>query len=237
MKITVVILTCDRLGLTRQTVDSFLEHNNRSNFDIFYGDDASNESTHKFMASRKIPCIVRHTKRKGCSPTSNELIKESIRIVYNPLTLYLQNDFETVRPLPLRAICHVFNRKPDIGWMRLWGRWNNEPLEHKEFTHRYKKKHPVVKWTFLTSHREKIAIGDIDWKYHPCIHRTDILVSVLDGVLRDRHAGHKALETKLLTAVLTNNVVRNLGVKRSTPQGLFGLPKHAKRKKVAYEGP
>ena len=129
-KITVAILTCDRLSLTKRTVDSFISHNGRDQFDLYFGDDAStSDETHEFMESRNIPCLVKHKRRLGCSPTTEELINKAMGSSDNEYVMYLQNDFETVRPMNIRLIERIFEDQK-VGWIRLAGiYWNNTEKE------------------------------------------------------------------------------------------------------------
>jgi hypothetical protein len=40
-KVVVALLTCDRYEYTRITCESFLAHNDPSDFELYYADDAS----------------------------------------------------------------------------------------------------------------------------------------------------------------------------------------------------
>ena len=224
MRITVVILTCDRLELTRRTVKSFLRHNRREDFDIFYGDDASTDPRiHEFLDRQNIPCFMRHKKRHGCSPSSDELI----HLAQTDHTLYLQNDFESVRPIPLDIIQQIFDTRPQVGWIRLYGLNKNDTIPGGNPTdprNKFKPGTPVVKWKKFEIGGEKLEIGDAQWSYHPAIHRTEVLQKLIKGATRERDAGMAAIRSGLFTARFMRNITNHIGVRKTTPGGKFGKP-------------
>lgn len=228
MKITVAILTCDRLELTKKTVKSFLKHNSRDNFEIFYGDDASLDPTiHEFMKRNDIPCLMNHKKRAGCSPSSDELINLAWMINQAPYILYLQNDFESVRPIPLDAVKQTFDDKSNVGWIRLYGLNKNDTIKGGNPTdprNKFKDGSPVVRWEKLKIFGEKIEIGDAQWSYHPAIHRSDVLRKLIKGATRERDVGMAAAKSGILTARFMKNVTNHIGIRKTTPGGKFGKP-------------
>jgi hypothetical protein len=231
IRISVAILTCDRLELTRKTVESFLKHNNRDNFDIFYGDDASTiPQIHKFMEKHSIPCLMKNKKRLGCSPSSAKLINLTTMISQLPYILYLQNDFESARPIPLNIIQQVFDKHRKVGWIRLYGLNKNDTIPGGNPTdprHKFKggvPGGPMVKWKKLEIDNEALEIGDAQWSYHPAIHRANVLNKITKGATRERDVGVAALKTGLLTARFTKNITNHIGIRKTTPGGKFGKP-------------
>ena len=227
MKITVVIPTCDRLKLTQKTVESFLRHNDRANYDIYYGDDASkDQSTHEYMASQNIPCLVKHTKRKGCSPTSDALIQAAALQNDNKLILYIQNDCETIRTIPLQVIEEIF-KIPNVVTVRLYGLHKNNTIpggNPVSTTHHGKPGLPKVKWKPLTIHGESLEIGDIHWAFNPSINRKDVLTKIVTGVQSEADAIKKAVRIGILTVRFMNNITNHIGYDQSTPNGIYGKP-------------
>lgn len=226
--ITVAILTCERYDLTRKTVESFIKHNGRADFDFCYGDDASTDKRiHEFMDELDIPCLVKHKKRVGCSPTSDELVQAASKLDnHNPYLLYLQNDFETVRTISLEVIQELF-AAPKVGWVRLYGRHKNDTVpggNPTNNTHKAKPGKPTVQWSKTTIYGEEIEMGDIHWGYSPSINRMEVMTNIVAGAKCEMDVSIKAMHTGLLTARFVRNVTNHIGHGQSTPNGLYGKP-------------
>lgn len=228
MHIAVAILTCDRLDLTKRTVKSFLKHNNGNDFEIFYGDDASKDSViHQFMKKQGIPCLMKHKKRVGCSPSSEELINLTWIISKAPYVLYLQNDFESVRPIPLNIVQRVFDDHFRVGWIRLYGLNKNDTIPGGNLTdpkNKFKPGSPMVKWKKFKVANEELEIGDAQWSYHPAIHRSKVLRELTKGAARERDVGIAAVKSGFLTARFMKNITNHIGIRKTTPGGKFGKP-------------
>jgi len=228
MQIIVVLLTCNRLDLTKRTVKSFLKYNNRNDFEIFYGDDASTDSAiHRFLKRQNILCLMKHKKQLGCSLSSDKLIHLARDTSDVPYILYLQNDFESTRPIPLNIAQQIFDIQPKVGWIRLYGLNKNDTIPGGNTTdprNKFKPGAPVVKWEKLKILNEEIEIGDAQWSYHPAIHRTEVLCKLIRGAIRERDVGRAAIKSGLLTARFMKNITNHIGIKRTTPGGKFGKP-------------
>jgi hypothetical protein len=226
MKIAVVFLTCDRLDLTKKTVKSFLNKNDRSNFDLFYGDDQSTDDRiHSFMNRNSIKCIMTHGKRRGCSQSSDELLYRASNESNADYILYMQNDFESVRTIPLKVIAEIMDDHQNVGWIRLYGLNKNATVpggNPTDPTNKFKPNKPMVEWTPSTIFGENIEIGDAQWSYHPAIHRWDILLHIIKGATRERDVGIAAVHTGLLTARFMDNITNHIGIRKTTPGGKFG---------------
>ena len=75
MKIAIALLTCDRFEYTKRTCETFLEHNDASDFRLYYGDDASaDQRVPELVESLGFRPVVRHATRQGCSYASDELL-------------------------------------------------------------------------------------------------------------------------------------------------------------------
>lgn len=226
MHLVIAILTCDRFELTRKTVNSLLHYN--QGLSIFYGDDASTDpKIHRLMANHGIKCIMRHNKRTGCSPSSEELINSVWAATEAPFMLYLQNDFESVRPLPLGVTQQIFDQRPDVGWIRLYGLNKNNTIKGGNPTdprNKFKPGQPLVEWKKLKIDDENIEIGDAQWSYHPAIHRSEVLRKLIKGATRERDVGIAAIRSGLLTARFMKNITNHIGIRKTTPGGKFGKP-------------
>ena len=126
MKLVVALLTCDRYEYTKTTCETFLEHNDPSDFHLYYADDASTDArVPELVEALGFRPLVRHSRRSGCSVTSGELACEVSRVVgEDALVWYLQNDIATIRPLNLACIASVFD-DPRVHVLRTYGRWKS----------------------------------------------------------------------------------------------------------------
>ena len=224
-KITVAILTCDRLSLTKKTTDSFISHNGRDNFDVYYGDDASSsDEIHEFMKKRDIPCLVRHDRRLGCSPTTEELINKAMECSNNEYIMYLQNDFETVRPIDIDLVERIFEDR-EVGWIRLAGiYWNNTEKESRAYStvHGRLPDKPEVEWGPYDIGEEALEITTAPWSHHPSIARRSVLQKIVKNIKREVDAVQNAYKTNLKAVRFLDNITNHIGTKQSTPCGKFG---------------
>jgi hypothetical protein len=202
--------------LTTKTIESFLRYNNRDNYDIFYGDDASEDPTiHELMRKHNIPCLMKHDTRKGCSPSTDELIQKVCNKNDNKYILYLQNDFESLRPIPLDIVKQIMETMPEIGWVRLWGKRNNDRKINQP-----DRLEPG--WTPLKIGSEQLEVGRYIYPYCPMISRRDILSQSVRGAARERDTRRAGIKTGLKTIRFTRNIVNHIGFDIQTPGGEYG---------------
>ncbi len=231
MKIHVAILTCDRVDLTRITVDSFLKHNDRARFSIKYGDDAStNQGIHELMRDRNIECVVRNRTRLGCSPTSEALVNAVSkdpwwRIRSRDLLLYLQNDFESVRPIDLELIDRIF-RDPRVGWVRLFGEHKNDRVigGNPAITyHRQRPGRPDIEWErYDIGQLEELQIADAPYSLHPTIVRRNLARSIFKDAKSELDTLRNADRLGVKCVRFMRNVTNHIGIGAATPGGLYG---------------
>lgn len=229
VKIAVALLTCDRYDYTVKTVDSFLEHNDPSKFLLFHADDASTDPrVVEYVQSRGFATVVRNDKRQGCSATTTALIRAvTDRVQHDTLTVYLQNDFESVRPLPVTLIAELLSRG-DVSFVQLAYRRPRSPYM-KRLRYVWPDGAP---WTFGDSQR-----GEYVWThvgggtgYHPTVATLAMWLQCV-GVKRELHFLRATKRLSRRVARLTRPVMRHIG-RRVTPNGLFGFRRKNRRSKV-----
>lgn len=220
MKLAVALLTCDRFDYTVQTVESLLKHNDVSDWNLFYADDASTDSRmRRYVEAHGFEPLVLHEERKGCSPTTEELIGEvGKRVSAKTPLLYLQNDFESVRPLPL-GIAETLLGFNDASFVQ---------LAYRRPRHRRSKR--IVwswpggqPWTYGdASHGDYVfTLPGVGCGYHPTIARLCYWADSVSGIRKERQFWRANARLGKRIYRLTDPVMRHIG-RKATPNGLFG---------------
>jgi len=207
----VAFLTCGREDLTIRTLKSF--QNLNENWEKFYADDASNDQLgmRKIVESFGFHPLVLNDHRIGCSKTTDLLAQAVLKTVgENRLVLYLQNDFELLRPIPLGPIRSLL--KSGIGWVWL-GDWHKGEA-------------------FLRNERidgELFEIGKSDFVYNPpLIAMSQTFARILDGATSENDVVMRSRTLNLQAASFLNNIAVHTGGQfcnghgtRATPGGIF----------------
>jgi hypothetical protein len=222
MKIALGVLTCDRYDYTVRTVESFLEFNQPEDFLLFHADDAStDERIVPYMQANGFKTIIQNTTRVGCSPITDAVVQEVAKLTDpGTLFLYLQNDLESVRPLPIDQVRDLLVR-PEITFVQLSYRsaaqkytkhikWMSEANRGGEEWVFGETKHPVVYAGFKRGMGFQPSIAPIEtWK--PAASRNK----------KEREFRAKTEFRDREMCRLTLPVFRHIG-KWRTPDGKFG---------------
>ncbi len=207
----VLLLTCDRLDMTQTTLESFRKFNPRG-WTCYWADDASvNPKAMGALCQQHgfIP-IVTHSKRKGCTQTTDEAVQAIHNVEGNDrLVLYLQNDFKVLRKIPL-DVCRELLAQPGIGWVRL-GPKPGGPIEY-----------PV---RFPSN--DPIDVGLSSYNYNPCsISLSQTLVELFRDQTCEWNVTYRSMKMKRKAAVFKIPVVFHIGgeIDSKTQHGLLSTP-------------
>jgi len=215
-KIAVALLTCDRLKYTQKTVRTFLRRNNAEDFHLFYADDASTQQEiHAFVQEHDFEPVLLNKQRLGCTPTSDGMIREiRRRIGDDGLILYLQNDFQFLRPIPLDVVERVFvELQPHT--LRLYGKYKNV------FRRRWDRGARRVSWKAYDFGPEVIQVATrARWSWNPSITPAGVLAELAHGALREKTLMRRSRRRKFITARFAENITSHFG-RRRTPQGIY----------------
>jgi len=219
MKIAVALLTCDRPGYTKRTLQSFFRHNAEMASRFYYADDASRDPQVRRIAENHgfEPVYLNDgPPRRGCSPVSDMLLRETLkRTGPEWLVLYLQNDFESVAPIPVDVVESFFS-DPNKATLRLWynrrfwrrQRENGWPIEHYAG-------HKVIA---RTTGAWQVQIARLGW-----------LAEMARGARSEKHLQRRirARQKQWQIGTLADKVMLHIGRKR-TPMGVYknkqGMP-------------
>jgi hypothetical protein len=205
--IAVCLMTCDRDGYTRRTIDSFLEQNpDRSRFVLLHGDDASkDQKNHRLARAAGFRTVVQHQVRCGILATRIAMIQAAAN--FAPWVLVLENDQESIRPFPWELFDFVARNKK-IYCLRLFGEFKDAARRDRcKVTHQWKR-HRLVKWYPLEGAPEKSQFGAIHWSAQPTVTRVISAIAI--------HCKHK--RDVGLTARVLNNVMVHIGEERTAAE-------------------
>ena len=172
MKPALALLTCDRLGYTRRTLETLAEQNDLSRFALLHGDDGSTErEVFPLVRSYGFKTVHASTYKQGWRVARLGLfgVAEKRKI---PWVLYLENDQDWVRPFPW-ALFDLVQRDKRIYCLRLQGEFKDrERLDAHMVHHKDTDRTTPVKWKPIKKAPEPAQVGVIHWSAQPSITRT-----------------------------------------------------------------
>lgn len=224
MKIAAAMLTCDRIDYTETTVSSFRKFHPDLDWSCFYLDDASEdpESIRSLMAGHGFAAVTCRRDRRGCTPSTHELVRRVVAHVPDvDLLLYLQNDFEFMRPIPVDLVTRLFTEDAQwgrrLGCFRLAGRWQ-DPGKVQMHERWFR----PTKWYRIVEPAMELEIGQAPFVYNPpSILRPDLFLYFLDGSFNEKAVAKRSDSIPFVTIRPAGNITRHIGVVR-TPGGKFG---------------
>jgi hypothetical protein len=234
MKLGIGLISCDRVEETVRTIESFALHNTRGNpldvpgehvVQLFHADDSSKDpyirrtaANHGFELITKI-----HEPRQGGQAMRRQFIAAAKTAGCTHI-LVLENDWESVRPLPWDAIGFAFSFE-QIFCMRLYGVYRERDpvtgLGRRACgkTHYGKGKgihDPNWQKVMVPKTNEMLEFGDIHWGAPPNITRIAEAVWLHDGTKSEGAIIKKSAKIgPLLSARVVDNVFYHIGYDRT----------------------
>ena len=216
--IAVLLQTADRSKYTVATVDAFLRHNNPGDFRLFLADDASErERGTRYARDRGFELVFQNDTRQGCTLT----LRAAIKTLYERLPpetplLYLQNDVEFVRPLPVALVLNLL-REYNVTAVRLYGDW-------KGYRHRGRARasdrQGKIDWYRKTIDGEEIGFARTKWSHLPHVARLRDVMRFTATARNERDVWRNARAAGCIVARFENNVIYHVGHRR-TPNGKY----------------
>jgi len=226
-KIPVGFQTCERPEYLQETVESFLEHNTRRDYELFYGDDASQDSeVKKIMKKYKVKCLVQNKERLGIGRTRDKLIHAIAKQTKAPYIMMLESDCKTIRPCPKKLVDAIFENKR-IGIIRLFGKLKaqNFGCTNTDIIFGNQVNWSQIKINYSVGKNdfeENFEVGRIHWCFFPTITRTDLALYLVKDATREGDAMKKMKGLKFVPRTarpvggLNNNFIVHIG-KHKTP--------------------
>lgn len=230
MNIAVALLTCGRLSNTAETLKTLLAHNPwLRGGALYYADDASPDPDGMFDLCKLFGFkpVVQNQKRWGCSPTSRSLLMNVWRRVRSKPgkwgILYLQNDWTSVKPIPVDDIELAFSS--GVGWFRLYGEYKDYACKQRASTKNLGTGKRVTWWPL--SGKVSIELALIHWCFCPSVTRLDVIPKLfVEPIARESDVIRRSVGLACGARVV-ENVMFHAGTE-TTPGGLFGRPRGKK---------
>lgn len=214
MKIALTLLTCDRTAYTRRTLETLAAHNDLSRFELIHGDDASYEAEGRALANAAgFRTAVQNRKKRLGVARMTELLFEAALGVGAGLILNLQNDWESVRPIPVDEILCILEERRDVYCVRLYGQWKST-TGRCGIHHGGREPRRVVEWRPLQGH-EGYEIGDIHWGHPPAVTRVTQALQLVRGARAESVSRARSGAIKDLTVRTSQNVFMHIGRERT----------------------
>lgn len=218
MKLAVCLITADRAEYTRITIDSFNKFNPGSpRIMKLHVDDASSDPDILDMAAGGAFQYVGGTplgKPRRGGQAMRQIAVEASRAFNATHILILENDIETVRPLPWDLIDYVF-ALPDIYCLRLYGTHKERNGQRACGKTHFGKNNKDPGWKDQWQWNEHYQVGDIHWGAQPCITRIDEATYLHMGTASEGQIRKKSGKLDLLTARVMDNVCYHIGADRT----------------------
>jgi len=136
--------------------------------------------------------------------------------------LYLQNDWTSVRPLPVDDVEHVFVMF-GVGWFRLYGEYKDYSCKQRASTKNLGAGYEVT-WRSVLG-KESVELASIHWCFCPSITRLDIIPKLFsEPIVRESDVIRRSARLPDIGARVVDNVMFHVGIE-TTPGGKFGRPR------------
>jgi glycosyltransferase involved in cell wall biosynthesis len=112
----IVILTWNRLNVTKDTLKTLFHHNGKD-IDLLFIDNGSTDGTVEYLEGKGFE-VIKNKTNKGIFRASTKAWEEGVRKGYDYI-LNLQNDFPCVRPMPFKDLEVYMDNNKDVGFIRL----------------------------------------------------------------------------------------------------------------------
>lgn len=206
--IHVCLLSCDRIEYTIKTANSFVEHNPEG-FVLWHCDDASTDPRLRpAVQSFGFQPLVYTGSRAGVTEMVRRTAAE-LQAKGAEWMLLLENDWETVRPLPWSILKDAQARG---AWsLRLYGRYKARGCQRPVRNYHQGRNKADPGWQGFDGYE----IGDIHWGNPPSVSRVKDVVWLHEGVSSERDAIRKSGQMTAPVARVTENVVYHIGEKHT----------------------
>lgn len=229
MTIAVLLLTCDRLDLTRATLESFARQNPdaRERFMLLYADDASTDpaALQALTAAHGFETVVAHPTRRGVRALRAAGVAVAARRKAD-WVLVLENDWEWARPFPWATFTRLVAEHPEVYHLRLYGQYKERDRKNRCWTIHMGRGRSAVTWEAVRGLPEAVEVAHIHWGAPPALTRmaeaTALCVAPsgtgYDGS-GDVHEMHASGRLTAKVARVVENVVYHIGFTKTPGLG------------------
>lgn len=242
MKLAIGLVTADRADVTRRTLETFSKFNPSDRMpvssghhlplrlqapchvDLIHADDASVDPHVRRLAElHGFERITSPTNvRQGGQRMRYLIVNEAARRQCTHVMI-LENDWESVRPIPWDAVNFSFSFR-DVYCMRLYGVYRErDPVtgagrracNKSHMGKGYNTYDPGWKEMSAEVPMERLELGDVHWGAPPAITRIDEAVWLHEDTRSEAQIRRKCARFDWLTVRVTNNVFYHIGDDRT----------------------
>lgn len=216
MKIAIILLTCGRVDYTRRTLDTLAAHNPQlcSQAMLLHGDDRSPLDQHQanceLARAAGFKTVLQPSLQYGVARMTELLVQEAAQHGAD-LVLNLQNDWESVRPLPLDDIAQLM-QNAGVYTVRLYGR-DKSPGRPAGIHHGGREPRRVVAWSPAAV--AGWELGDIHWGHPPAVTRIERAIELTYMSRSESQSRWRSGKIHALTARPVESVMSHIGTERT----------------------
>lgn len=218
MKIAVCLISRERYEYTRQTVETFHQWNQGLQLIRLQADDASKDHRVREVGQLHGFSQVNILKEPRGGQMMRALAIRSAKAAGATHVYILENDIETVRPLPIAFLAYAF-ADPEVYCVRLYGTYKERNNQRKCSPYHLGrgKNEPVLWHLYPNEFNEPATIGEVHWGAQPCITRIEEALWLHTGTNKESDIWRKCTQLQSKTVRLMDNVTYHIGEDR-TPQ-------------------
>ncbi len=230
-----------RPDYTRRTLESFWHHNRMSEFRPWFGLDGGQEpevaaEVASIFGAYGYSLAVMEEENVGVARLTDHLIRAVAERAEtsSDLVLLLQNDWESVRPVPIGAVRQLLAgpgrvsdplgtrtpSNPRVGCMWLYGRYrergNRAPVGTR---HWGLPGAPEIAWTDAVCAGEQIKFGRAYWSHPPSVTRLALARELTAGATDEKESFARSGRLDYLTAWLQDPVFYHIGAESDWRSG------------------
>lgn len=222
--LVVALLTCDRWEMTYRTVESLLRYNDVSGWALRHADDHSRDPRiAEYLANRGFRTVFANTGDRIGVTRMTATMFDRIGDEFSSDThlLYLQDDWESRRPIPLAAVTSCLDR-PEIGWVRLF--------------YARRKRRTMRQLPGEVIGGETVVTGDFDYSDQPHITRLGLARTVFDTAHTEGGVLRNAQGAGLRVAFVRPPVMVHIGRNRPVRGSRHGIPRALRAEYLRRDG-
>lgn len=169
MKLAVCLITADRSDYTGRTIETLIEHNDTDRMILLHADDGSKSPSNKRLAEAGgFTTIYESAKRRGVVPALRHLWLQAAQYGATHI-LHLENDCESLRPLPMQAFSEW------VDCVRLYGEYKDAARQYPTGPHHMGTKDPI-RWQ---PHGAFWQLARCHWGAQPSVTKSALLVEAI----------------------------------------------------------
>ncbi len=175
----VIILTWNRLKLTKNTLKTFLRYNKDFIPDILFVDNGSVDGTIEYLEKEGYE-VLKNKTNEGIFHATRKAWLEGVKRGYD-FILNLQNDFPCIARIPFDDIELYMDQNPDAGFIRL-----NKKKKKKNRYINYLKKVPIVNEPWIKVGNTYFSKHNHHFSFNPNLIRSSIIDYIVNPIEKPR---------------------------------------------------